>query len=95
MKLLIPLLALSIAALSACANLSAFGRADENRDGRVSQAEATRSEELKAVFDSADSDRNGVLDATEFAVAEQLIAGWKAAHAEGGDHVGGAAGHSH
>lgn len=95
MKLLIPLMALSIAALSGCANLSAFGRADDNGDGRVSQAEAAGSEELGAVFSSADSDRNGVLDATEFAVAEQLIAGWKAAHGEGGDHGSGSAAHSH
>lgn len=94
MKTAFPL-ALSLLALSACAGLNAFGRADDNRDGRLSADEARRSEELAAVFGSADSDRNGFLDPTEFALAEQLIAGWKAAHGEGGDHGGGAAGHSH
>lgn len=95
MKLVIPLLALSVATLSACANPGAFGRADDNGDGRVSRTEANGSAELEAVFGSADSDRNGVLDPTEFALAEQLIACWKAAHGEGGDHGGGAAAHSH
>lgn len=94
-KAAFPIVVLPFAALSACASLNPFSRADDDRDGRVSLAEARNSEELAAVFSSADSDGNGFLDQTEFERAEQLVAGWKASHGEGGDHGGASGGHSH
>lgn len=95
MKTVLPIVALAIFALSACAGPSAFSKADDNRDGRLSLEEARSSEELGAVFGSADGDKSGFLDPIEFELAEQLITGWKAAHGEGADHSVGAGGHSH
>jgi hypothetical protein len=84
------------AGLSACAMLNPIGHSDANSDGRISREEASGSDDLLAVFSSADGNQDGYLDSTEFGMAEQLIAGWRGAHGEanvgGGDGHGG---HSH
>jgi hypothetical protein len=95
MKAIFLLVAALLFILTACAGFSAFSQADRDSDGRVSRGEADGSEDLATVFESADSDRNGFLDPTEFEVAEQLLAGWKASHGDARDHGGGTDSHSH
>ena len=84
---------LVLATASGCA-LNPFARIDADGDGRVTQAEASGSEELSAVFSSADGDQNGYLDSTELGFAQQLIDGWKGRHVEAAVAGGGGDGHS-
>lgn len=87
---------LILAGASGCA-LNPFARADVDGDGRISQAEASGSEELSAVFSSADGNQDGYLDSTELGMAEQLINGWKGRHGEANAAGGGDShsGHTH
>ena len=86
----------SLLAMSACTSFGMFNRIDADGDGRISLSEANGSDDLTAVFSSADGDKNGSLDTTELQLAEQLIAGWKASHGEtDSGHGAGQSGHSH
>jgi hypothetical protein len=46
---------------------------DGNRDGVVSREEAASSKSLSELFDSADDDRDGVLNAEEYDLAYRVI----------------------
>ena len=90
-KAAFPIIVLPIAALSVRSGLNTFSGAYDARGGGVSLDSA----ELAAVFGRAASDDSGFLDQTEFERAEQLVAGRKASHGEGGNHGGGSGGYSH
>ena len=50
----------------ALANLPAFEVVDKNQDGQISKQEAQVSEELVAVFVTADVNKDGMLNAAEY-----------------------------
>ena len=87
---------LLLATTSGCAVFSEFKRADSDQDGWISAQEASTSGDLAVAFESADGDRNGYLDSTEFTIAQQLLENWRDSQdevARGG--AGAGFGHSH
>jgi len=46
---------------------------DDNQDGDISRDEASRSEPLAALFNSADDNKDGVLDEEEYDIVHQAI----------------------
>lgn len=60
--------------LAACATtLGPFAEVDANRDGGISLDEAQRSEDLVALFNSADDDQDGVLNHEEYEIVREVI----------------------
>ncbi len=59
--------------LAACATLGPFEQVDANRDGGISPEEAQRSEDLSALFNSADDDQDGVLNHEEYEIVRDVI----------------------
>lgn len=79
----IPAVALSIVILlSACSGLRSFRDVDANQDGGVSPDEAAMtSEDLASLFDTADEDRDGVLNEEEYEfVRAYLLKGRTSTH---------------
>jgi Ca2+-binding EF-hand superfamily protein len=70
-----PTLLLAVACavvLSACAGLGTFQEMDADHDGAISREEAGNSK-LSSLFDSADDDRDGLLDEEEYGLAYRVI----------------------
>lgn len=84
--------------LSACATaLGSFEDVDTNRDGGISVGEVQRSEDLAALFNSADDDQDGVLNQEEYAlVREVILRSRQSSHrAPPASSAGSGGGHSH
>lgn len=83
--------------LAACTTLGTFEQVDANRDNRVSPEEARQSEELSALFNSADDDQDGVLNHEEYDLVRDVIL--RSRESSGGGSPssgqGSAGGHSH
>ena len=95
-KTVVPLVLLL--GLGACASAASFGRADADDDGRISRDEAVRSESLIAIFEYADSNRDGYLSSGECDSAQDVLRAGDDAHEEGPGAGGGghsADGHQH
>lgn len=90
--------------LSACSSLGPFKEADANKDGGVSPDEAAaRSEDLASLFNTADEDKDGVLNEEEYEFVRAYLLksrtstheGTARARRSGGGSGGGGGGHSH
>lgn len=57
---------LSVFSGVAVASLPEFAALDQDRDGVISQEEASVSEELVAMFNDADADKDGALSRAEY-----------------------------
>jgi len=69
-----PSVVLSLAILlPACASLGTFQDMDANQDGGISREEASNSESLTGLFNSADDNDDGVLDEHEYVLVHQVI----------------------
>jgi len=105
----IPMTSLRIAALSsglllsACSSLGPFKEADTNQDGGVSRDEAAvRSEDLASLFNTADEDKDGVLNEEEYEFVRAFLQKSRTSTHQGtarprtsGSGGGGGGGHSH
>ena len=80
--------------VTGCAASLSFGRTDSDDDGRISREEAASSEELAAVFSSADSNQDGLLNSAEYDEAQALISRWQRPNGEA-DGAGAAGGDGH
>lgn len=58
--------ALALAAGTAMASLPDFKTLDKDGDGMISKQEATKSEQLVAVFARADVDKDGMISPSEY-----------------------------
>jgi Ca2+-binding EF-hand superfamily protein len=59
------------AMLSSEASVPAFEAVDTDKDGKITRQEASSFSALEITFDSADSNKDGVLDADELARSRQ------------------------
>ena len=67
LKRVIPTIVFSLFAVSAFANVPAFGDLDTNKDGALSKSEAATAGISKDLFTKADADMNGMLSEAEYA----------------------------
>ncbi|MDP3209639.1 MAG: hypothetical protein Q8M65_10855 [Rhodoglobus sp.] len=86
--------ALPATLLAACAALGPFEKVDSNGDGGISREEARRSEDLVALFDSADDDQDGVLNPEEYELVREVLTRDRTS-AHRGPPKGSGGGHSH
>ena len=84
--------------LSACSGLGSFQNVDANQDGGVSPEEAaSSSEDLASLFNSADEDKDGVLNEEEYEFVRAFLRKGQTSTHRGPPRrsSGGNGGHSH
>lgn len=80
----------------ACATaLGSFENVDANRDGGISIDEVQRSEDLIALFNTADDDQDGVLNQEEYALVREVILRSRQSAHSGPPASNSGGGHSH
>lgn len=69
------LIAIACCFLPACASVATFEDTDTDGDGAITREEASSSKPLSSMFNSADDNKDGALDAEEFELAQKVIVG--------------------
>ncbi|TDU32632.1 EF hand domain-containing protein [Panacagrimonas perspica] len=73
MKHIVSLAILSVLFLPGCVSSGKFKNMDDDSSGGISRQEASHSQALADLFNSADENNDGVLDEEEYALVYQVI----------------------